>query len=94
MCDAADRTLFDSGLPGTGTGGTGQVFDWTLLDGRRDLATAFLAGGITPANAAAAARVGTYGIDLSSGVEAQPRIKDPVKMAALFTALRPASRAR
>jgi indole-3-glycerol phosphate synthase/phosphoribosylanthranilate isomerase len=89
VCDAADRTLFDSG-----TGGTGQVFDWSLLDGRRDLGAAFLAGGITPANAAAAARVGTYGIDLSSGVEAQPRIKDPVKMAALFTALRPASRAR
>ena len=94
VCDAADRTLFDSGLPGTGTGGTGHVFDWTLLDGRRDLGAAFLAGGITPENAAAAARVGTYGIDLSSGVEAQPRIKDPVKMAALFTALRPASRAR
>jgi indole-3-glycerol phosphate synthase/phosphoribosylanthranilate isomerase len=88
VCDAADRTLFDSGR-----GGSGEVFDWSLLDGRRDLPTAFLAGGITPDNAAAAARVGAYGLDLSSGVEAQPRYKDPQKMAALFAALRPASRA-
>ena len=89
VCDAADRTVFDSG-----DGGTGKVFDWTLLDGRRDLASGFLAGGITPDNAAAAAQVGAYGIDLSSGVEAQPRYKDFVKMTALFTALRPASRIR
>jgi len=89
VCDAADRTLFDSGQ-----GGSGQPFDWSLLDGRRDLPTAFLAGGITPDNAAEAARVGAYGLDLSSGVEAQPRYKDPHKMAALFAALRPASRAR
>jgi len=89
VCDAADRTLFDSGR-----GGSGEVFDWSLLDGRRDLPTAFLAGGITPDNAAEASRVGAYGLDLSSGVEAQPRYKDPHKMAALFTALRPASRVR
>jgi indole-3-glycerol phosphate synthase/phosphoribosylanthranilate isomerase len=89
VVDSADRTLFDSG-----TGGTGQPFDWSLLDGRRDLPNAFLAGGITPANAAEAARVGAYGLDLSSGVEAQPRYKDPQKMAALFAALRPASRGR
>ena len=89
VVDSADRTLFDSG-----TGGTGQPFDWSLLDGRRDLPNAFLAGGITPANAAEAARVGAYGLDLSSGVEAQPRYKDPQKMAALFAALRPASRSR
>ena len=88
VCDAADRTLFDSGR-----GGSGEVFDWSLLDGRRDLPTAFLAGGIKPDNAAEAARVGAYGLDLSSGVEAQPRYKDPQKMAALFAALRPASRA-
>ena len=87
VCDAADRTVFDSG-----DGGTGQTFDWSLLDGRRDLATGFLAGGITPANAAVAARVGAFGLDLSSGVEAQPRFKDPAKMTALFAALRPSSR--
>ena len=87
VCDAADRTLFDSAK-----GGSGQTFDWSLLDGRRDLPTAFLAGGITPDNAAQAARIGAYGLDLSSGVEAQPRYKDPHKMAALFAALRPRTR--
>jgi indole-3-glycerol phosphate synthase/phosphoribosylanthranilate isomerase len=89
VCDAADRTVFDSG-----DGGTGKTFDWTLLDGRRDLAGGFLAGGITPENAAAAARVGAYGLDVSSGVEAQPRYKDATKMTALFATLRPPSKAR
>ncbi len=83
----ADRTLFD-----TGPGGTGQAFDWSLLEGRRDLARAFLAGGITPRNAAAASRVGAYGLDLSSGVEASPGIKDPDLIDALFGALRSLSR--
>jgi indole-3-glycerol phosphate synthase/phosphoribosylanthranilate isomerase len=83
----SDRTLFDSG-----SGGTGQPFDWSLIAGREALPTAFLAGGITPANAAAAAQVGGYGLDVGSGVEASPGIKDPAKVAALFAALRPASR--
>jgi indole-3-glycerol phosphate synthase/phosphoribosylanthranilate isomerase len=83
----SDRTLFDSG-----SGGTGQPFDWSLIAGREALPTAFLAGGITPANAAAAAQVGAYGLDVGSGVEAAPGIKDPAKVAALFAALRPASR--
>ena len=87
VCDAADRTLFDNG-----DGGTGKSFDWSLLNGRKDLTTGFLAGGITPDNAAEASRVGAYGIDLSSGVEAQPRIKDAAKMTALFAALRPKTR--
>ena len=87
VCETADRTLFDSGH-----GGSGKPFDWSLLKGRRDLPTGFLAGGITPANATAAARVGAYGLDLSSGVEAQPRHKDPAKMTALFAALRPSTR--
>ena len=87
VCDAADRTLFDNG-----DGGSGKTFNWSLLGGRRDLATGFLAGGITPDNAAEASRVGAWGIDLSSGVEAQPRIKDPAKMTALFAALRPKTR--
>lgn len=83
----ADRALFDSG-----SGGTGQPFDWSLIEGRDDLASAFLAGGITPTNAPAASRVGAYGLDVGSGVEASPGIKDPAKVAALFAALRPTSR--
>ncbi|RIX27103.1 bifunctional indole-3-glycerol-phosphate synthase TrpC/phosphoribosylanthranilate isomerase TrpF [Sphingomonas edaphi] len=83
----SDRLLFDSG-----DGGTGQSFDWGVIDGHPALATAFLAGGINPANVAAAAQVGAAGIDLSSGIETAPGIKDHDKMAALFAALRPAAR--
>ena len=83
----ADRSLFD-----TGRGGTGKAFDWSLIEGRDDLASGFLAGGIGPANAGAAARVGAYGLDVSSAVEARPGEKDVIKVKALFDALRPRSR--
>ena len=83
----ADRTLFD-----TGSGGSGVAFDWTLIADRDDLPDAFLAGGIGPSNARAASRVGTYGLDVCSLVEARPGEKDPEKMNALFAALRPLSR--
>jgi indole-3-glycerol phosphate synthase/phosphoribosylanthranilate isomerase len=83
----ADRTLFDNGA-----GGTGKAFDWALLAGRDDLPSAFLAGGISPANARSAATVGAHGLDVGSSVEASPGIKDPVKVEALFAALRPTAR--
>ena len=79
----ADRTLFD-----TGSGGTGTAFDWGLIAGRDDLPNSFLAGGIGPANARDASRVGTYGLDVGSSVEARPGAKDPAKVQALFAALR------
>jgi indole-3-glycerol phosphate synthase/phosphoribosylanthranilate isomerase len=84
---SADRTLFD-----TGVGGTGTAFDWSLIAGRDDLASGFLAGGIGPDNAGAASRVGTYGLDVGSSVEARPGEKDPDKLKALFAALRPRCR--
>jgi indole-3-glycerol phosphate synthase/phosphoribosylanthranilate isomerase len=83
----ADRSLFDSGR-----GGTGEPFDWSLLAGRPDLPSAFLAGGIGPANASAAQAVGAYGLDVGSSVELAPGLKDPVRVAALFDALRLGSR--
>jgi indole-3-glycerol phosphate synthase/phosphoribosylanthranilate isomerase len=83
----ADRTLFDTSVNGH-SGGTGRAFDWGLIAGRRDLGTAFLAGGIRPANARLAQRVGAFGIDVGSGVESEPGRKDPVKLNALFNALR------
>lgn len=84
---ASDRTLFDHR-----GGGSGDPFDWGLVSQEPSLGEAFLAGGIGPGNAAAAARVGAFGLDLSSGVEAAPGIKDEARMRALFAALRPASR--
>lgn len=83
----ADRTLYDRGQ-----GGTGEPFDWTRLTDRRALGRAFLAGGIGPENAAAAARVGVYGLDASSRLECAPGIKDHASIAAMMAALRTPTR--
>lgn len=83
----ATRTLFDAGA-----GGTGRTFDWSRLSGRDDLADGILAGGLDAANAPDAARVGTWALDVSSGVEASPGRKDPAKLAAFFDALREPTR--
>jgi phosphoribosylanthranilate isomerase len=69
-------------------GGTGRTIDWTaaaaVAAGRRIL----LAGGLTPDNVAeAVARVRPFGIDVSSGVERTPGIKDHERLRALFEAL-------
>ena len=67
-------------------GGTGQTFDWNIIGhiGKR----VFLAGGITPDNAADAVKLGVYGIDVCSGVESEPGRKDHVKMKALFDSIK------
>lgn len=79
----ATRTLFD-----TARGGTGLAFDWSLITGHEGLESGILAGGLDPSNAAAAARVGAWALDVSSGVEASPGVKDPAKLRAFFEALR------
>ena len=83
----ADRTVFDTAVNGR-SGGTGTAFDWSRLAGQPELAEGLLAGGLRPDNAAAAARVGAWALDVSSGVEAAPGRKDPAKLAAFFDALR------
>lgn len=83
----ADRTLFDTEKNGR-SGGTGTAFDWTRLHGRPDVATGFLAGGLKPANARAASRVGAYGLDVGSGVEMAPGRKDAGKLQTFFDELR------
>ncbi len=83
----ADRALYD-----TGAGGTGRVFDWSRVASEPDLPSALLAGGLHPGNAAAAAKVGAWALDVGSGVEAAPGVKDPGKLAAFFQALRAPSR--
>lgn len=83
----ADRTLFDTVVDGR-SGGTGQAFDWDRVKGRSDLPTGILAGGLKPENARAAAEVGAYALDVSSGLEAEPRRKDAAKLQAFFEALR------
>ena len=87
----ADRSLFDTRLNGR-SGGTGRSFDWNLVIGRPDFPSAFLAGGIGPANARSAQRAGAFGIDIGSAVESMPGRKDPDKLSALFEELRPMCR--
>ena len=73
---AADLVLLDAAVEGM-EGGTGTAFDWSLLED--GLGRPFvLAGGLTPENAAeAVVRVRPDVLDVSSGVEAAPGVKDP-----------------
>jgi len=69
-------------------GGTGRVVDWDRAAAIARTHDIILAGGLGPGNVAdAVARVRPAGIDVSSGVESSPGIKDPGKLRALFDAL-------
>ncbi|HIJ52505.1 MAG TPA: phosphoribosylanthranilate isomerase [Planctomycetes bacterium] len=67
-------------------GGTGLTFDWNVIGHINK--RVFLAGGINPDNAAQAAELGVYGIDVCSGIEAGPGKKDHRKMKKLFENIR------
>ena len=73
---AAEVILLDRAVAGM-TGGTGQKFDWSLAIAAKKYATILLAGGLTPANVAEAIRqVQPWGVDVASGVETAPGVKD------------------
>ena len=75
------------GLPG----GTGHAFDWSLLAERAADRPFMLAGGLTPANVAAAiAATGAPMVDVSSGVESAPGVKDRAKIRDFITAAKAA----
>ena len=80
-----DAVLLDAFDPDK-YGGTGANFDWNIIGhtGKR----IFLAGGINPDKAAAAVELGVYGIDVCSGIEAEPGKKDHKKMKKLFDNIR------
>ncbi len=81
--DIADMILFDAKPPKDAVlpGGNGEAFDWALLDGVRDQVPFMLSGGLTPDNVAAAIeRTGARAVDVSSGVEGAPGVKDPTKI--------------
>ena len=82
----ADAVLLDAATPGSG-----EVFDWSMAevpDGIRLI----LAGGLTPANVAnAIAQVHPWGVDVATGVEASPGVKDAVKVRAFVAAVRAAA---
>ncbi|RRZ95939.1 bifunctional indole-3-glycerol-phosphate synthase TrpC/phosphoribosylanthranilate isomerase TrpF [Erwinia sp. 198] len=77
-----DRYVFDNG-----SGGTGNRFDWALLEGEQ-LDNVLLAGGLSADNCVSAARLGCAGLDFNSGVESAPGLKDADKIASVFQTLR------
>lgn len=86
---AADQILIDAKPPKGAAlpGGNGLSFDWRLLVGRKWLRPWMLAGGLTPENVAEAIRLtGARQVDVSSGVEAAPGVKDAAKIAAFVRA--------
>ena len=69
-------------------GGTGQTVNWTAAAGVAASRRTILSGGLNPGNVCAAVeQVRPYAIDVSSGVESAPGVKDPEKLRALFRAL-------
>ena len=93
--DSGEGTfLLDSYSPHA-PGGTGVPFDWELAAGAAKLGRLILAGGLTPENVGRAIReVGPWGVDVSSGVEDSPGLKNPEKIRAFVRAVREADRAR
>jgi phosphoribosylanthranilate isomerase len=89
--EAADAFLFDAKPPqgAQREGGHGQTFDWSILKGFRvhDHEDWTLSGGLTPENVAEAIRQsGAAAVDVSSGVEAGPGVKDLAKVRAFIAA--------
>ena len=86
---AADQILIDAKPPKGAVlpGGNGVTFDWRLVAQRRWLRPWMLAGGLTPANVAEAIRLtNARQVDVSSGVESAPGVKDAAKIAAFVQA--------
>ena len=84
-----DHLMFDARPPkgADRSGGLGGAFDWTLLAGRRFERPWFLAGGLDPWNLAEAAKAsGAPLLDVSSGVERGPGLKDPALIRAFLDA--------
>jgi phosphoribosylanthranilate isomerase len=95
VAQAVDGLLLDSGnqsLPVKELGGTGRTHDWKLSRRIREAVEVpvFLAGGLSPANIAAAIRqVGPFGVDVCSGVRTDGRL-DEAKLASFFAQVRAA----
>lgn len=91
--DLADMILFDAKPPPGSLlpGGNGLAFDWHILDDVRGRAPFVLAGGLTPDNVAAAIRLTQPAVvDVSSGVETAPGVKDVGLIRSFLTAAKTA----
>jgi phosphoribosylanthranilate isomerase len=88
----ADRLIFDARAPRAATrpGGLGKSFDWRLLENLDTSLPFMLSGGLDASNVAEALRItGARGLDVSSGVESAPGVKDAEKIRAFVRAARP-----
>jgi phosphoribosylanthranilate isomerase len=86
-----EHLMFDAKPPKDADrpGGHGAPFDWTILSGRRFSRPHFLAGGLDPWNVSLAVRQsGAPLVDVSSGVERGPGLKDPALISAFLDAVR------
>jgi len=83
----ADRLLLDGWTAGR-LGGTGTRFDWSLLERYAERSQVILAGGLNPDNAAHAAALTAWALDVSSGVESAPATKDTALLRQFFMARR------
>ena len=84
-----DMLMFDAKAPkgAERPGGHGAAFDWKLLAGKTFAKPWFLAGGLDPDNVARAiALSGTKFVDVSSGVESAPGVKDPARIHSFINA--------
>jgi phosphoribosylanthranilate isomerase len=91
---AGERLLVDAKVPGE-LGGTGQTFDWSLVENLARSRRVLLAGGLTPSNVGVAIQqVRPWGVDVASGVEAAPRKKDEARVRAFIAAVRGAAASR
>lgn len=87
----ADLLMLDAKAPANATrpGGNAAVFDWSILAGWHKPGPWMLAGGLTPDNIAAAiAATGAPVVDVSSGVESAPGVKDPARIRAFIRAVK------
>lgn len=99
MQDGIDYALYSASYPDAAgflldshssgqAGGTGKAFDWSQIPKKQDRPL-ILAGGLRPENVAEAiSQVQPYGIDLSSGVESTPSVKDAAKIQNLMKEVR------
>jgi phosphoribosylanthranilate isomerase len=86
----ADMLLFDAKPPPGGLpGGNAAAFDWQIMAGGRFARPWLLAGGLSPSNVTEAiAASGASLVDVSSGVESAPGLKDPILIAQFLAAAR------
>jgi phosphoribosylanthranilate isomerase len=94
LLDRCAGILFDTDVSGL-AGGTGVLFDWHVIEGRTWPVPLFLSGGLRPENVAESIRrTRPSAVDVASGVESSPGVKDPDRMRRFFDAVRTADAGR